>query len=119
MGRISTLCLKRCPEITGFASIQQLQESIPLFAAYNRLSKRSSSKTVETVRSCHFAASLARAALLVALAFPRRRRGLARVAPVHARSAEGTIVRSAPSVEVIKQSCPSRFSALIVATTEG
>src|SRR5271156_5338273 len=38
MGRISTLCLKRCPEIMGFASIQQLHESIPLFAVYNRLS---------------------------------------------------------------------------------
>src|ERR1700687_4204847 len=38
------------------------QASIPLFAIYNRLSKRPSSKTVETVRSRHFAASLARAA---------------------------------------------------------
>jgi hypothetical protein len=38
------------------------QESIPLFAAYNRLSKLPSSKTVETVRSRHFAASFARAA---------------------------------------------------------
>ena len=35
------------------------QELIPLFAIYNRLSKRASSKTVETVRCRHFSASLA------------------------------------------------------------
>ena len=42
--------------------IQQLHESIPLFAIYNRRSKPPSSKTVETVRSRHFAASFGRAA---------------------------------------------------------
>src|SRR6266850_6363530 len=39
-----------------------VQEWIPLFAIYNLLSKRPSSKTVEAVRCRHFSASLARAA---------------------------------------------------------
>jgi len=39
-----------------------IQELLPLLVIYNRLSKRPSSKTVETVRCRHFSASLARAA---------------------------------------------------------
>ncbi len=43
--------------------IQELSEiRFLLCAIYNRLSKRPSSKTVETVRCRHFSASLARAA---------------------------------------------------------
>src|SRR6202795_3788151 len=38
------------------------QELVPLFAIYNRLSKRPSSNTVETVTCRHFSASLARVA---------------------------------------------------------
>ncbi|MCU1239315.1 MAG: hypothetical protein JWO71_41 [Candidatus Acidoferrum typicum] len=44
------------------SSSQATQELIPLFAICNRLSKRPSSKTVETVRCRHLSASAARAA---------------------------------------------------------
>jgi hypothetical protein len=48
--------------ISYSCSVHATQELIPLFAIYNQLSKRRSSKIVETVRYRHFSASLARTA---------------------------------------------------------
>jgi hypothetical protein len=58
---LSGVCVDARDRLDSIASDSATQESIPLLAMYNRLSKRPSLKTVETVRCRHFSASFARA----------------------------------------------------------
>ena len=62
MIRIVFIWLDAIVLLSGFST----QGLISLFAIYNRLSKRPSSKIVETVRCRHFSASLAAQLQLVA-----------------------------------------------------
>jgi hypothetical protein len=89
-----------------FVLLHATQELIPLFAVYNRLSKRSSSKTVETVRCRHFSASLARTASACCTRFPASTPRISRTGPA-SKSHAG--VSSWPSLHAWTSSGVYRF----------